>query len=952
MNLCRITLATLVLVGLVAHLTGETKTWTLTNHASDYADEPVRLGVELETPYDGTRLVVKENGREVPYQLEVLEGTLKEVRKADIWVMTDIKSKASHKYTVTTGGKPETFKPVAGVMETGDTTMELRTGEMSVVVTTGMRGKAKAAPGPVGAISAGEVLKAAGASHWDTSLELTDISAEVLGDGPLFGKVRVRYEFRDSEQTDASNDGYYAEMTFTAWRGKPYVVVEESHRMLVGDAWTLDLSPGLKPARGYMKRWFKGAFSPAPRLDVVGLKPNDRLGETVIRLQPRWTQSYDEGWTFFAGNDKAAVGAMVLRAGRWHWPHENLIHVRVDESGKYAGLRCPTRRGKRYWLLLAGSEKRFDVDKDSRSGKEAGGALNGLAGTVGMWPLDKLTHEYILEWPGLEPGGFSGQFYYTNGINPTGPMRGMGRSAVRAAEKGGFKPKRSTLSRAQVFLDPDIYGTYWNRWSPINPNFYTDFVKYPVALTCQLKGHPKFKQLSRQAMEAMYADLFHSVTLPGGAGQECPGYTAHAMKSWKQLAPIAKKHLGFDPTTWPRYKAAASFLLHTSQPLGGGKRRILPLGDTHPTGPDVIALAKEFGAYEDVRKFRTEELPGFGVVFRSYPGTDRENFLAFKAGPNRGHNHGDQLSFHYCGDGKRLAIDHMCSYSPRADQEHMHNRVAFSAGGFKYANMDGYERLIAFKADARVDIAVGQVESERLRKQPRTPQQVTWNPIGPYHRFDTPLVYRRTIVMVKDPEGKTKDYFVIRDQHWGPKVTATYGLHVESGKADVKDSMVNFGSMTLHFADPEEIDVERFDWSFRKGKDGYGEKTRGVRVSRSGDSTQFITVLYPSGNGPKVESIANGAVVKFGNGRVDRIVFGDEGEDSKAEKPTPLVIVERDGKSIGNLTTEDVDLNRSQGEVGLFVPDCGYDFGPIPDWLVKQRAIDKDEALELLEKRK
>ena len=38
------------------------------------------------------------------------------------------------------------------------------------------------------------------------------------------------------------------------------------------------------------------------------------------------------------------------------------------------------------------------------------------------------------------------------------------------------------------------------------------------------------------------------------------------------------------------------------------------------------------------------------------------------------------------------------------------------------------------------------------------------------------------------------------------------------------------------------------------------------------------------------------------------------------------------------LSGRDIDMDRSQGEVGLFVPDAGYPFGVIPDWLLKQRA--------------
>jgi hypothetical protein len=35
---------------------------------------------------------------------------------------------------------------------------------------------------------------------------------------------------------------------------------------------------------------------------------------------------------------------------------------------------------------------------------------------------------------------------------------------------------------------------------------------------------------------------------------------------------------------------------------------------------------------------------------------------------------------------------------------------------------------------------------------------------------------------------------------------------------------------------------------------------------------------------------------------------------------------------------EYLDLNRLQGDIGLFVPDAGYPFGGIPDWLVRQRS--------------
>jgi hypothetical protein len=50
-----------------------------------------------------------------------------------------------------------------------------------------------------------------------------------------------------------------------------------------------------------------------------------------------------------------------------------------------------------------------------------------------------------------------------------------------------------------------------------------------------------------------------------------------------------------------------------------------------------------------------------------------------------------------------------------------------------------------------------------------------------------------------------------------------------------------------------------------------------------------------------------------------------------------LRTVQRGGKEVVTLAAKDINLDRSQGDIGLFVPDAGYPFGEIPDWLIKQR---------------
>ncbi len=910
----------------------EPLSWTLTNHAGDYRDELVRLGVTPQAPFDVSRITVQEDGKEVPCQADVLEGTPDAARRADLWVCTTIASRASHAYTVSTGRAPDRTEPRVRVTRDDDAIVLAND-----LLRVRLPARVGDAPPPpiLGLAPFDQKNRWLGGGAWTTALRLTSFDASVVGDGPLFARVRLRYAFEPVPGLDAP----YAEVTITLPPGRPYAIVEESHRMAHGDAWSLDLATGWSPKEGLIHAGFRssGKLEPGRPVDTrltVPLAPSNRLGPTLVSLLPRWTQHADCGWFFGATDGAALAGAIAARAGRWAWPYDNLIDARADAPGR-AALRLPTARGARWWLLLAGGHDLADRAKD-------------MVQRAAMQPLDKLANEYALDWPGQPPGGVRDVFFYDGNLtNPTGgPVRGAGRRLLDDIRKGNLpKGDRALLAEFQMRLDPDWWPGYRNGWSPINPNFNTDFIKIPILQCTGLKDHPDFKRFAKQAEDALRADLDHAVTLPGGAGQECPGYTAHAMGGWFEMADACRDHLGFDPWQWPRLRAAASFLLRTSQPAGDGKRRILPLGDTHPPGPDVAALAERAGVRERIEELETEELPGFGVVFRNRPGTPDETFLAFKAGPNRGHMHGDQLAFHYCAYGRRLAIDHMCSYAPRADQEHMHNRVAFASETWPYANMDGHERLVAFKPGAAADVAVGQVESRRLRRQPRTPQEYVWQARWDRQPLDPPLVYRRTVVFVKRPAGGPgRDYAVVRDEATGPAgLTATCALHVETDRCERRGPRVDFGTMTLFCAEPAGARFERFDWGFEKqGKDGagYAERTCGARFAAVGLPARFVTVLYPDGKAPPMASFPGGVRVDFGGGETDEIDFANTWFNpvDPAGREHPLVSLRRNGTSVVLLTAGDIDLDRPQGEVGLFIPEAGYDFGPVPGWLERQRA--------------
>ena len=117
------------------------------------------------------------------------------------------------------------------------------------------------------------------------------------------------------------------------------------------------------------------------------------------------------------------VGAVVVRASQWVWPHDNSIQCLVKDTGNYAGLRGGTWHGRRLWWLFAPTLAPADIGYVTRHAWEG---------------LDKLNHEFILDWPGQTKGGFSGMNFYDGGqMNPTGGVRGAGRRAVADAGKSG-----------------------------------------------------------------------------------------------------------------------------------------------------------------------------------------------------------------------------------------------------------------------------------------------------------------------------------------------------------------------------------------------------------------------------------------------------------------------------------------------------------------------------------
>lgn len=705
-----------------------------------------------------------------------------------------------------------------------------------------------------------------GEGAWQTDLVLEDLVVTPLDDG-----VRLLYDFKNN--CKVSGDPYL-DVTIRLRADAYEIMVEDEYVMSEASAYSFRVTKNFTPKaiklRNYVY-WTESATGvPNPSgnrtLDVL---PRPRWANTLtpdilFYLVPRWSQGADAGYYSLSYNadSSVALGVAVCRAGTWKFPHDSYIWARTNPEGGELFYDFPTQRGGRFYLILAG-----DFDQYASG------------------------HSVLDSYQGYSGGP---KFYDNNYANPTGGIiRNTGNTLLNNV-KGGSLPACEP-EKLFNWLHPDFWGYPHNLWSPINPNFYSDLIKVPALRACGCEGNPMYDSIRTILLDLLTKHIEISWAVPGGAG-ECPGYNLYGYHELEELEPLLKQYLDIDFQEIEAYREARVFIDEVGR---------TPQGDTHRPDRWKGTLTK------------TKEYPQFGIVFA----TDDE-FLAWKAGPMRGHYHGDQLSFHWWDK----AIDHQVSYNPRADQEHMHNRVAFSPDDWEYANMDGFERVIAFDTMPVADAGIAQVQSKRLRKMPEYPPAV-WQAKYEEKALEEELTYRRTMVMVKG----NPDYFVIRDQHWGPRLDAAYTLHTKGTKVEWNGvDLVDFGNMALYIAKPKTgIEYKRFDYNYS------ADPSKGVMLTLSGDTTEFVTVLWPNGDLP--EFAATDAGVNVGT---DQIVFADPSDNLQ----DPIVMV--NGTVV--LTSGDVDLNRSQGygyldqgrerwDASIFIPEVGYPMGPVPEWYLKQR---------------
>ena len=1003
------------------------QTYTLRNPTSShaYANELVRLPLSLRGAAAAS-LCVTRDGQPAAFQVELLAGTPAAIESANLWVAATLAPGQAAEYALQAGGAPcpapPPPQPASAALAGGQ---YLLSNGLATVALPGVATAAFPPPPPFAGFSTGSgggPLVGSSAFNFTPALAaaFTAFTPTLLASGPLFAEVALNYTF-------GSGGG-----AFASWRVRLALaqlgaqVTERHARLDVGAAVDVALHTGWAPTVGLGSGFAycdpnsttnPGGMNASAALQVLPLAPMARLSSGSLGyMMPRWSQACDSRfyWGVGAGgaNGSAALGVLALRGGDWLWPQyrsQAYETMRWHLMGPWSGgpgtgyLHLPLY-GSRVWYVLGGALEATAL--------RAGELQQAYAGQT----LERLTNVYDLAWPGsgeAPNATYDAQglyYFYSDATDPTHTVRAQGKALLAALAGGAATAPPAglaTLAAANTYCDPDWWGSYVGFSSPENPNFYTDFSKLCLgwSLAVALRGHPRAPFYCALARGVWEADLRHSIALPSGAGQESPGYTAHALGSWVSEAPLLDAicpNASAPAHAHPRLTAASAFLLRTSQPwayhfLGPAAadngdaprgRFVLPLGDTHPTSTNFTALLASLSAagvpppaLPPVAEWASAEVPGFGALLQRSAGTPAETFLALKASPSRGHNHGDQLSIHYAAYGARSVIDIMAGYLPRPYQEFWHNRLCFG----ELQNLDGYERLLGFAGGGGAGggggaaVAVGQVASARLLSQPARPPQ-NYLQVFPTQALRAPLVYRRAAVLVPSDaaagDAHARDYIVLADAHNGSALgVGAYGAMTffqQDGTtaAPAAASLsaggvgLDLGNATLYAFAADAgggavalvAALDRWDWP----SEGNENATR-VLLRPAAPTSVFVTVLYPDGSAMAgVAGLGGGGgascptavrynastgelTLAFASGHTDVLQLAgallDAGvEPGAGAAGAPLATLARGGGApVTLLAAGDLSAGRAQGDIGLVVLDAGYTFGEIPEQVVRER---------------
>jgi len=402
------------------------------------------------------------------------------VKAASISFVTDLAANATHTYTLAYGTTPTKREPVASDLQvkedrevveilTGKTGIRMLLGEMTYDKPI----PASKVPGPVVTIRLADGTWFGGSRLYGPA-RVKSYRSRLLGRGPVFAKVHVRYEYEDGRALDvevrlwAADSRLDGSMNVTPYDREAAVKLVSQggwgrDPVLLKNGWELLLSPGMPGLRLHLTAEFYNERNPWGKHTYNGNRHVFESADVELAKEPAGNITYLSPWRdwwdgrtqvhwVFNTADRGKIfqikrrdaGAWVEPAAPGTWPsHGNCrmtqkyVPVARNQDGS-VGMRFNLATGRRAWVLDSGNLEEGTPERT----------------------LERM-NEYVLDWPGDPKGAYPRLF-----------MSGTELEEVRS--RGPVDPKlvEQLKSRWSSFLgyphgsDVDALGIYLLDGSP------------------------------------------------------------------------------------------------------------------------------------------------------------------------------------------------------------------------------------------------------------------------------------------------------------------------------------------------------------------------------------------------------------------------------------------------------------------------------------------------------
>lgn len=449
-----------------------------------------------------------------------------------------------------------------------------------------------------------------GTFRWPEGATPASVADEVLEAGPLRSIIKRTFRFHDRARR--------CELELTFFAGEPWIGVRDTYALGRGTRIELDLRDMNADVARHESAYNARTFKPGSPTEDTTIEPPQH---PIATIGPIWRDIWYGGGPaaiVYRKGGSTAIGIAATQGSEWSSPDgvslesQNFeLHGDRETPGQVV-FHIPTDEGSRRWAFFLGSPER----------------ANGIGGLIRKHadiPLDKVLHEWILEWepdptrarpapnvlltherllrlrqayarpgsparrwadalsaekphaytrllagerssggrPGPGPGVYLDGPYNKHFHNPTTYPRRVHGALMEydLAMAGEVIRSPGVAALAYIFTDPNYWPGPDYRWKIGNPNFHSDMYSIVLIIAAMMPDHPHAPRWMEFGLANLRRDLEQN-SWPGGAWRESLSYAKYGFGINARASLIARNSGFADPFhDWPRTKEVINYLL-------------------------------------------------------------------------------------------------------------------------------------------------------------------------------------------------------------------------------------------------------------------------------------------------------------------------------------------------------------------------------------------------------